>query len=523
MKQLQINYWLLLFISTSFVVAQDASNTPRFGASCGYLVNKIFCFGGAEDILTSIPSNTMHMLDLTTFIAEEPEGLSTKWVKLNTDTKTQNIQPRSNPQSAGLSDGKTLLIVGGDIYGNSSGVPQALSFNCETMTWNTYKNYEEPPFGYRQISDASSVYVPKYGLMVHGGIETEYNNSYAWLGEDISKYIDDRLEARLIGYIGLQIVDIRNTSNPWRQYELENGRSFTFPYRQAAIFDDRFNDIYFFGGSYYDTGYSRKTAFTFDRVNMFNFTTNDWAEKRLNGQPPSQRFGHTATVVGPNQRHVLIYGGQNDDSDRRNENTSFTYNYLTNVDSAIDPSNERLFGIETEFKLAENILILNVTNPLNITLINKLDDPSNILPTDTATETSTNTNTGDKGRGLTTSAIIGIAVGVSVAGISLIAFIILYIIKKKKSKTTEKEESLMEVDWEKIENEYKNPPAKYPEGHFKYLSQVPDDISSNEITQVSSSGPILSQDKPTIQNPDAIDHDEVNEVDIDQLQKPNKL
>lgn len=81
----------------------------------------------------------------------------------------------------------------------------------------------------------------------------------------------------------------------------------------------------------------------------------------------------------------------------------------------------------------------------------------------------------------------------------------------------------MEVDWEKIENEYANPPAKYPEGHFKYLSQVPDDISSNEVTQVSSSGPILSQDKPTIQIPDAIDHDKVNEVDIDQLQKPNKL
>lgn len=91
------------------------------------------------------------MLDLTTYNENTIDKFSTKWVRLDTDTKKQNILPRRYPQSAQLPDGKTLLIAGGEIYGNSSGVPQTLSFNCENMTWTTYKNYEDPPFGNRQM------------------------------------------------------------------------------------------------------------------------------------------------------------------------------------------------------------------------------------------------------------------------------------------------------------------------------------------------------------------------------------
>lgn len=88
----------------------------------------------------------------------------------------------------------------------------------------------------------------------------------------------------------------------------------------------------------------------------------------------------------------------------------------------------------------------------------------------------------------------------------------------------EKEESLMEVDWDQIENEYTGVPTDYPEGHFKYLSQVPDGISENKIVHVhDSSEPVLPQEGLRIQRPDAIGHHKVNEVDRDHLQKPNIL
>lgn len=93
----------------------------------------------------------MHVLDLSNFSPEKTEEFQTKWVTLDTNTKTQNILPRRYPQSTQLPDGKTLLIVGGQIYGNSSDVPQTLSFNAENLSWNTYKNFEDPPLKNRQM------------------------------------------------------------------------------------------------------------------------------------------------------------------------------------------------------------------------------------------------------------------------------------------------------------------------------------------------------------------------------------
>lgn len=170
MKQLNIHFWLLLVTGINHVMAQNSSGDARFGAckttiydfikyafhsfsclACGYLAKKIFCFGGSDSISKSAPSDAMHMLDLSNFNTDKPEEFESKWIKVDTDTKTQNILPRRYPQSTQLPDGKTLLVVGGEIYGNSSGVPQTLSFNGETLSWTTYQNFEDPPAKSRQM------------------------------------------------------------------------------------------------------------------------------------------------------------------------------------------------------------------------------------------------------------------------------------------------------------------------------------------------------------------------------------
>lgn len=91
---------------------------------------------------------------------------------------------------------------------------------------------------------------------------------------------------------------------------------------------------------------------------------------------------------------------------------SFSYNFF--FDLVMSISNNTVFivyGIETETKLAENVLILNVTDPLNINLLNKLDSPSTVSPPAATTEANAN----DSGKGLTSGATIGIGVGVSFA------------------------------------------------------------------------------------------------------------
>ncbi|KAI7893664.1 uncharacterized protein EV154DRAFT_600714 [Mucor mucedo] len=551
MKRLNIKFWLLLLATTNSVIAQVASDA-RFSASCGYLVKKIFCFGGAVKISTGIPSDAMSILDLTMYSGKTTDELATKWVRLYTNTENQNILPRSNPQSTQLPDGKTLLIVGGDISGNASGIPQTLSFNGETLSWDFYPNFEDSSFGNRQISNAASVYVPEYGFVLYGGLEVNYNNNFTYPGINATNYIDDGLQQRFIGYTKLEALDIRNTGNPWRPSISGNNVPNIFPNRQAAIFDAKNNAVFFFGGSHPDATNTLQSLFTFDTAITFNFTTKNWGVQNLNGQGPSPRYGHSANVVGPDKRHVLIYGGQNEDSKRPLSD----YCYVLDLDtyqwtqqtipastgvvlartkhSAVTITDNMLFivyGVETEIKLAEKLFILNVTDPLNITLFDTFIDPASVVPANTTSqptsETTPNSNSTTyladaSKKGLTSGAIIGIAVGISVAGLIAIATIIFCIIKKKNKKRVEKErekeklkeDSLMEVNWDELENKYAEaPPTHYPEGHFRYSSQLPDGISENETTQTpDSSSALRTQSETKVQRPDVPDNYKASRV-----------
>lgn len=111
----------------------------------------------------------------------------------------------------------------------------------------------------------------------------------------------------------------------------------------------------------------------------------------------------------------------------------------------------------------------------------------------------------------------------------VLAVIIIFIIKKRKHKKNEKAESLMEVDWDKIQNTYAEDPNMYlPEDHFTYIPQVPDTISTSVA---NSSTPITS--KNGLERPDTTDHHladfthrdkqkpDIMYVNRDQIHKPN--
>ncbi|KAG2213035.1 hypothetical protein INT47_011184 [Mucor saturninus] len=460
----------------------------------------------------------MNVLDLTTLNEKTPEELSSKWANIDANTKSQNIESRVNPQSTQLPDGKTLLIVGGGI----GGVSQTISFNGETMSWDFYQNYKDPSTGNRNISSAASVYIPEYGFVLYGGIEDvdSGGNNFTYPGVNTTSYTNDG--DRYIGYPDLEILDINNTENPWRPHISENNKTNIFPNNQAAIFDSKNNIIFFFGGSHYNPTTGRQVPFLFDKVMTFNLNTKSWGEQALKGQGPSPRYAHSATVVGPKQRHVLIYGGKNGSADRPVSDYCYTLDLDTyqwtqqiipapngiilarSMHSAVTITDSMLFivfGRTADLELAITLLILNVTNPSSITLFDKFIDPATIVPTNTTSDSFNATSS----KGLTSGAIIGIAVGVSVAGIIGIALILFYAIKKRKNNKTEKEESLMEVDWEEVENEYPDAPADYPETHFKHSSQTPDDMSGNQNTMSETQTTQAPNSfSPTVtKNPDA--------------------
>ncbi|KAI7893612.1 uncharacterized protein EV154DRAFT_549735 [Mucor mucedo] len=516
-----IEFCILLLTAANYVIAKNDIDNTGSAPSCGYLAKKIFCFGVTlnESSEYRYPSyDSYHVLDIRLYDGVTTDELVTKWAVL--PTKAFGLGSE-NPQFTSLPDGKTLLIVSGTYFST----PQTLAFNGESLTWEHYKSFNDPiinrPFNNRAIGEAAFVYVPEHGFVLYGGIESGlglFKDNFTYPGVNTTNYIPDNyMSQRFIGYTKLEILDIRNKKDPWRPHITEYNAPKMFPCRQAAIFDAKNNIIFFFGGQYSGFTSFQRIGFTFDTVVTFNFTSQSWGNQILNGQGPSPRIGHTATLVGPNQRNVLIYGGRSLESNRPLSDYCYTLDLdsfqwtpqtipaaagevLTRSrHSAVTITNDMLFilfGFENETKLAEKLFILNVTNPSSITLMNKFVQPSRLPTID--------------------HFVIGVSV--SAAGLMVLAVIVFCISKKRKNKKKMIKEPPVEVDWDKIQETYaEDPNIHLPEGNFNYIPQVPDIISTTGTTIVPNcSSPLLP--KTNLKIPDAIDCNRVNSVERDPVQ-----
>lgn len=127
--------------------------------ACGYLTNKIYCFGGVgNDVNRTAFDAAMNMLDISSNIGSTADALKSKWEKVATASNNLDIQARDSPQFMQMPDGKTLLISGGWIYSNTNLAYQTIAFNGETQTWNSYANYIEGSYGNRQMWVNSPVF-----------------------------------------------------------------------------------------------------------------------------------------------------------------------------------------------------------------------------------------------------------------------------------------------------------------------------------------------------------------------------
>lgn len=108
---------------------------------------------------------------------------------------------------------------------------------------------------------------------------------------------------------------------------------------QTSIFDAKNNRIFFFGGGYSNPVTYAYEDSTFASSVTFDLTKGAWGTQALSGNSPNPRSGHTTNlgklifflkfyaynfnIVGPNQRDVLLYGGENALNNNRGNLTKF--------------------------------------------------------------------------------------------------------------------------------------------------------------------------------------------------------
>ncbi|KAI7889480.1 uncharacterized protein EV154DRAFT_514362 [Mucor mucedo] len=546
---------LCLIVSLLFLTATkptlSQSVQARYDPACGYLSDKIYCFGGLTTAGTSFPDSTMVMLDIVNGSGSTLDELKDQWVTVTTFPNGLDITTRAYTQSMQLSDGKTLLISGGWNNDYTNLAVQTLAFNAEDLGWRGFANYTEYPYGDRQIYYASSVYVPNYGVGYYGGIETNYNASWSYPGINVSQYQDETEQLRYIGYTGLTFFNIDQPENPWSVYPNQLDKPNVFSMYQRSIFDSKSNSIFFFGGIYQTSSLNNTFDYTFESSVLFNLTKGQWGTQGFTGSGPSPRYGHTATLVGPNQRDVLIYGGTNN---KNNNRALLDFCFTLNLDtyqwtqqnivsspnvvlirtdhSALVISHETVFmvfGKDSSDSPTLSVVVLNVTNPTNVTLVDRYIDPKgSLIPRIT--------NSKGSETGLSTGAIAGIAVGATAAGLLGIGAIIFFILRKKRAEKKKREaleaekqkdqqiEEPTHVNWVELEK-YADAmsPTSLP-SQFTYSPRLNDDsttiVSSSPI--VNKPSPMLIQQGLDYQRPNAIDEEGPSGVArYPSLQKPD--
>lgn len=87
----------------------------------------------------------MTVLDIMANSGITTVELQSKWHLIETDRKGLYIEPRWDPQTMELLDGKTMVISGGFGSQRMNYAYQTLAFNGETQSWSAFANYMDGP------------------------------------------------------------------------------------------------------------------------------------------------------------------------------------------------------------------------------------------------------------------------------------------------------------------------------------------------------------------------------------------
>ncbi|KAG2203960.1 hypothetical protein INT47_007543 [Mucor saturninus] len=502
------------------------------------------------------------MLDIFNSSKSTADQLKDRWETITTNTAGIDLKARDAPQTVQLPDGKTMLMSGGWSSRTSKLSAQTIAFNAENRSWVSYPDYTEAPYGVRQIYHAPSAYVPEYGIAFYGGLESHFNSTYTLPGINVTAYDDIEDNHRQIGYTNLTFLDIRKPSNPWSFYPTQANLPAVFGRYQTSIYDAKSNRIFYFGGRYSIPPSTNNVYYTFANSVTFDLTKGEWGTQEFTGTGPTSRIGHSTTLIGPNKRDVLVYGGE---APSNNGKPLLDYCFTVNLDtnqwtqqiieapnnlilmrtqhSAVPVNNDTVFivfGKDPTDSPTISLVMLNVTNPSKITWLEAYADPNApVITSPNSNSTSPReSDVPEKKASLSTGAIAGISVGAAVIAIG-IASIFFCLSRKRKTenqklKTEElerqnkderTEEPVMEVNWDEIDKKYVEVPTGPPVGRYSYSPQLTNDFSTTDNDndlEAYKHIPAVGKSIVGMQTPDTFDNDLSTRSNITQsLQKPD--
>ncbi|KAG2208289.1 hypothetical protein INT47_006145 [Mucor saturninus] len=504
-KNIQIemrNIILATFLTLAGVNHIVGQEIPRYDAACGLLSAKIYCLGGMTE-RDGGSDNSIGILDLAAYSGSTADELKDKWHHISSIVYSPNTQMSDYSQRMVLPDEKSMLLSGGESLVDNPLAPMTRVYHSESNSWNTFPEYKELDFGRRRIYHASSVFVPNYGIGFYGGLEIFVNSSWTYNGQNMSAYEEHTAKGtvRHIGYTSLTFFNSKKPADPWFIYQPQNNLPSAFTSFQTSIYDIKNSRILFFGGRSLGKSVNDSVEIPFDNIIVFDMLASNWTTQLSTGsQIPTPRTEHTTTLVGPMERDVLLFGGE--DSKNHSEPCSdyaFTLNLdtyiwqLQDIKSKPNTSMARVGHSVSYYEITNTILILNTTTPSNITLVDKYIDINNASVFLTEPHRKVNTET-----------VIGIIIGSVIGVLILVGVIVLSFIKKKRAKEERKRQELeeyerqrqivepiMEVNWDEIEK--------------KYVEQ------SNSLSQKRSLTPGMTDD--TIINPMPIRFQRPNAMD----------
>ncbi|KAL9557628.1 hypothetical protein MBANPS3_001278 [Mucor bainieri] len=449
---------------------------PRRSPNCALLSEKIYCFGGYG---VPVSAAEIYAPVFALDISNVHDNFATKWENIS-DAANANFAPteaRPRSQAATPSDGKNLLVSGGQPYSDNSTTPQHLVYNVESKSWRSLAELDDGPNGkYRQIYLGTATYVPEQSkFYFYGGVEvyptkTWYLDTLTNVNITNAVFENSPIMSKL-GYYKMTTLDISSTaSNPWQIIPQKNAPSNGY-YLQSSVYHASSKKIYYFGGYYNNLNGVGTENSSFSEALVFDTATSSWGNQIFTGSAiPTQRGYHTLTLL-PSNQDLLLYGGSQDGA------VSKDFCYVANLASYVWSScstirlsdnstasraehsavlDEKkkivyiLFGYDKDVALDNTfstVLALNVSDPKAVAFVDS---------TQTAQPVEITVPVPSKGK--SSGSIIGGAVGGAVGGVLIIGLIAFFMIKKKKknAKKLAEEDRGREpsVDWDAMEGGY---------------------------------------------------------------------
>ncbi|KAI9273460.1 hypothetical protein EDC94DRAFT_580422 [Helicostylum pulchrum] len=473
----------------TYALAGDIIASRSF-PSCGYVGEKIYCWGG--DISATLNSQLtldedFYSLDINAFTGQKSDILISQWNKVTPKVPFWMSQ-RETPTSIALSDGKRFMIYGGFKTGPASKYNnQTVIYDASTNTWAKGTPYTVDNVGVKQIYSATAVNLPNGLVGFYGGFEQYANTSAPEISANGNAVT---FGANNLSYVGFNSFITHNTdSGTWAPFSPQSDTLLDFyPTSQTATINPSTGKVYYLGGTYYTTTNNwAPINIPFSWAAVFDTKSGTWSNETLGGDIPTTRMYHTADLL-PNSQDIILYGGS-EDGKAASRNFCYTLNLETNTWTKHDNVNVPVYlsGPRFTHSGADGVL-----NPSLITL--DVSSVSNILyAPNYASNAVTDSNKSD---GLSKGAIGGITAGAIVIGLGIIAFVFFYLRRQKKAKGQDSTHEHMSVNWDEIEDRYKEVPAAN--------SNFPQFTDATEITR--NTGEAYSS--PSYTETTAVDHND---------------